>query len=94
MVTKIVKWEKQYRRIRDTSLRVQLAGNPSTNNVLLASGGRGTSGLTPPNSMVLLLAATGSDPTVPITRGPSIERLPTPLLMDLAESPPAYEEVC
>lgn len=38
---------KQVERIRDTSLRVQFAGTPSTNKVLEASGGSDGSGRPP-----------------------------------------------
>lgn len=76
-------------RIRETSRRVQSEGNPSTYNVLEASGGRGISALPPPNPRVLSFALTpGSKPPIPPMRGSSTERPGIPPLVGLADCPP------
>lgn len=78
-----------YRRIRATSRRVQLAGKPSTNSVLEASGGRGTSDLPPPYPKVLSFTVVpGSMLPIPTIRGSSTARLDIPPPMDLADCPP------
>ena len=76
-------------RIRATSRRVQFGGKPSTNSVLEASGGRGTSDLPLPYPKVLSFTVEpGSTLPRPTIRGSSTARPDIPPLMALADCPP------
>lgn len=81
-------------RIRDTSLRVQFAGKPSTNNVQLASGGSEISGLPPTPINRLCAAAVAPDATSPRTLRSSISWTPsTPPIVGLPVWP-TYDGTC
>jgi len=81
-------------RIRATSRLVQLEGKPSTNSVLVASGGREWSALPLLNPRILSFAFVPlSTPPIFATCESSILRLGTRAPMVLLDCPEPYDEI-
>lgn len=82
-------------RIRATSRLVQLEGKPSTNSVLVASGGREWSALPLLNPGILSFAFVPlSTPPILATCESSIARLGIRPPMVLVDCPEPYDETC